>query len=161
MDSTVILFVKNHKDEDLRIWYDSVPELNGIRITLGSCVTRKKISKAYTYDELESPWFPTTVKILDEMYDELMKAQKESRMNFSNGDMTRKSYRNDCDVCVHGTGMCMLTSRECAREGFQKAEKDEVIKRLRLNVYPYENAKANMIQYLLDEFGYVYEKEDN
>lgn len=72
----------------------------------------------------------------------------------------QKSYRNDCDVCAHGTETCLLTIRECAREGFQKAEKDEVIKRLCLNVYPSEDAKANMIRYLLEEFGYVYEKED-
>lgn len=76
MDSTVSLFIKSHRNEDLFVQYDSMSELNGIRITLGSYVTRKKVSKVYTYDELESPWFPITVKILDEMYDELMKEDK-------------------------------------------------------------------------------------
>ncbi len=80
--------------------------------------------------------------------------------SFSRDNYKQKHYRNDCDICVHGIGTCLLTIRECAREGFQKAEKDEVIKRLRLNVYPSEDAKTNMKQYLLDEFGYIYEKEE-
>lgn len=42
MDSTVILFIKSHKDEDLRIWYDPIYILDGIRITLASGVTKKE-----------------------------------------------------------------------------------------------------------------------
>lgn len=68
MDNSVVDFIKEHKDEDICVYYTPKPELGGVQITIRR--NTALVKKAISCEDLSNMRFSLSREFLDSMYKE-------------------------------------------------------------------------------------------